>query len=144
MRWEIIISAIIAVVGGVASHQLAAWRDRTNKRREYRVTYLIEVFRSLCEVSRRPPADVLDATDRIDGIVADIQFLGSDEQIEAARELVKEIIEKRSANLEALMIALQEELRKELGRSPSRERIVRLKASNKSGTDKPEQHHDQV
>lgn len=99
------------------SHQLAAWRDRTNKRREYRVGYLIEVFRSLCEVSRRPQSNVLDECGEIDRIVSDIQFLGNDEQIEAAKELVHNVIEKRKADLDPLMKALQ----KNLGDPPMRE-----------------------
>ena len=68
----------MAVAGGIISHQLAAWRSRANKRREYRVGYLIEVFRSLCEVSRRPQSNVMEACDEIDRIVYDIQFLGND------------------------------------------------------------------
>lgn len=136
ISWEIIVSAIIAVAGGVLSHQLASWRDRANKRREYRVGYLIEVFRSLCEVSRRPLPDVLETCDEIDRIVSDIQFLGNDEQIDAAKKLVEDVIEKRSANLDSLMMALRKELRKELARSNYEGSIKRLKASKGTGPKK--------
>ncbi len=133
IKWEIIVSVIIAVAGGVMSHQFAAWRDRANKRREYRVGYVIEVFRSLCEVSRRPQSDILESCDEIDRIVYDIQFLGNDEQIDAAKKLVEDLAEKRSADLSPLVKALRKELRKELGRSDYEGSIKRLKASKKTG-----------
>jgi len=89
------------------------------------------VFRSLCEVSRHPQSDILEACDEIDRIVSDIQFLGNDEQINAAKRLVEDVIEKRNAKLQPLMNSLRKELRKELGRSEYDGRIKRLKASKK-------------
>lgn len=133
MNWEFIISAAMVVVGGILSHQLASWRDRANKRREYSVGYLIEVFCYMRELSHHRQDDVLAAADEFDRIISDIQFLGNEEQIEAAKKLHAEMIAKHSGNLDDLMDALRRELRKELGRPAYQGRILRLKATKKSG-----------
>lgn len=131
INWNLIISAVIAVVGGVLSHQLAAWRDRANRRREYRVAYLIEVFRALRKVSHQVRNDVPKAVDELDKLLSDIQFLGNEEQIKAAMELGEEVKEKHAADLDPLMTALRNELRRELGRSRHKGPIKRLKRSKK-------------
>lgn len=75
---------------------------------------------------------MLAAVDEIDRVISDIQFLGNEEQIEAAKKLHEEVIAKRSADLDALMDALRRELRKELGRSDYQGKIFRIKATKKS------------
>ena len=132
VNWELIIPVGMAVLGGVLSHQLAAWRDRANKRREYRVGYLIEVFRSIRKLSQQPQNDVLAAVEELDRLISDIQFLGNEEQIKAAIKLGEEVSKKRTADLSPLMDALRNELRKELGRSRHQGGITRLKASKKA------------
>jgi len=96
----------------------------------------LRCFRSIRKLSQHPQSDVLSAVDDIDRIISDIQFLGNEEQIEAAKKLHEEVIAKRSADLDALMDVLRRELCKELGRSDYQGKIFRIKATKKSQTEK--------
>lgn len=132
VNWDVIISAGMVVLGGVLSHQLAAWRDRANKRCEYRVGYLIKVFRGLRKLSHKKQENVPLATDELDKLLSDIQFLGNDAQIKAALKLGEQMVKERAADLGPLMTALRNELRRELGMPRTKEPIKRLKTSKKS------------
>jgi len=100
---------------------------------------LIEVFRRLVEVSRDPNLNPTDketsknALEEIDRIIADIQFLGNRQQIEAALKIGREIGERFACNLNPLMNSLRRELRSELGRSKYRDAVAQLTAGSKPG-----------
>lgn len=111
---SILIPALVVIVGWIVSHQLAAWRDRANKRREQRVNYLIGAFRVLSLASHHPR--LFEIASEVKQAVADIQFLGNEEQIKAAQEFATNMIENQSADLDPLLKALRSELRKDLGR----------------------------
>ena len=61
MNWQLLIplliTTVVAVVGWLIAHALAAARDRANKRREMRVAVLIEAYRALIGIGI--PKDIL-------------------------------------------------------------------------------------
>jgi hypothetical protein len=47
MRWDVVASVGVVVIGWTVGHWLNARRDLANKRRELRVQYLIEAWRKI-------------------------------------------------------------------------------------------------
>ncbi|MBI4811690.1 MAG: hypothetical protein HY800_09685 [Ignavibacteriales bacterium] len=88
MNWEVIISAVVIVVGWFIGHRLSSKRDRSNKRRDLRVSYLIEAWRNLENCTNR---NDLDTASILEKAIADINLFGSDRQIELAQQLVIKI-----------------------------------------------------
>jgi len=139
MTWNeslpLLIPAGIALAVCIASHQLAAWRDRVNKRREQRVAFLIESFRSLSRASNHPR--LYEVASDFERAIADIQFLGSLEQIEAAQLVADSMLQNNEASLDPLLFALRSELRKELGREPYAGKIMWVRIEKNRVPHKP-------
>ena len=115
MNWEIIISAFVIVVGWFIGHALSSLRDRSNKRRELRVGYLIEAWRNLADCTGR--SDLARAS-ILEKAIADINLFGSEIQIDLAKKFSDDFVNKRTANLDELLKDLRYELRKELQLDP--------------------------
>lgn len=50
----LLITAGVTILGWFAIHQLTAWRDQANKRREQRIAFLIEAFRRFAKAVHHP------------------------------------------------------------------------------------------
>ena len=131
--YKILIPALIAVIGWIASHQFTAWRDRENKRREFRLNFLIDTFRSLSKASHHPR--LYEIAEEVERAVSDIQYLGTNKQIEAAQKFATKMYEDQSADLDPILNELQKEIRKELGREPYTGKRIWLKISEKKGAE---------
>lgn len=116
MNWELLIpllvTTVIAVIGWLIAHRLAAARDRESKRREERIKYLVEAFRRLATVGNRP--NLSEFADELESAIADIQLFGTPEQIKKVQAFTKEMDEKHKASLNDLVTDLRQDLRKEL------------------------------
>ena len=128
MNWtnytSLIIPSVLLVIGWIITHQLAAWRDLANKRREQRVKYLIESFRTITRVLNRQDS-LSQIGEELERALSDIQFLGNEEQIKAAYSIAGVLGDSsRDVNFAPLIYALRRELRKEMGRSPYEGPIV--------------------
>ncbi|MGH8470638.1 MAG: hypothetical protein ACREVY_17225 [Gammaproteobacteria bacterium] len=53
MEWKIIIPSALIILGWFMVSWLAAKREFTNKRREVRIQYLIEAYRSIASAANR-------------------------------------------------------------------------------------------
>lgn len=115
MNWplflQLLATAAVAFMGAWLAHTFAASRDRKNKRRDQRITFLIEAYRRLEFVANRPS---LTDPKPIESALADIQLFGSLSQIQLARAFVREFANTRSASLDAILEALRKDLRAEL------------------------------
>ncbi len=119
----LIIPAALVVVGWIITHQLSAWRDLANRRRDQRIKYLIESFRVLVRAMNRQDR-LSDMAEELEVALADMQFLGNKEQIDAAYSVAGALGDTaRNVNFAPLIYALRRELRKELGRKPLEEPI---------------------
>jgi hypothetical protein len=125
----LLVTTVVAVLGWFAAHQLAAARDRTNKRRELRVSYLIEAFRALASASNRPSGS---CAHDLESAITDIQLFGSGRQVELAHEFATQIAAKGTGELDKLLQELRRDLREELNleRASSNFTILRIKASD--------------
>lgn len=106
----------LIIFGWVVAHQLTAVRDRNNKRRESRVSYLICAYRNLEAASSREKIGGTDLGRNFESALADIQLLGTEKQAELALNLARGIAEKRpDTSAGPLLCCLRDDLRKELG-----------------------------
>jgi hypothetical protein len=67
--WQLLVTAIVSFSGAWLAHAFAASRDIKNKRRDQRITFLIEAYRRLEFISNRPS---LDDAQPIESAIADI------------------------------------------------------------------------
>jgi len=106
------IASIVVVLGWIVAHLLSKQRDTHNKTREMRIQYLISAYRVLFRVG--VDQSISKNAKECENAIADIQLLGSLEQIELAEQYTKNISETGSADLTALIRVLRKDLRKEL------------------------------
>ena len=120
MDWRLLapllVTSVVTIVGWLAAHQLAAWRDRASKRREQRVEYLVEDFVAL----QRLYITLVFTKWRKKFNLLSLTFIlfGSRDQIVRVESFVKDLSANREASLDDLLDALRNDLRKEL-RLPS-------------------------
>jgi len=124
MSLEPLIPLASAVVGGLVVHLLSGRRDRANKRKEQRVTYLIEAYRRLEECSQQFG---IAAKGKLESAVADIQLFGTPRQVELVQQFASDFAEKGGASLDALLGDLRADLRVELNLESVPENIVHLR-----------------
>lgn len=100
------------LVGWTVEHHLSRKRDLTNKKREMKISYLIEAFRLIESASNRRDFEhkVL-----LEKALADIQLFGSLEQIVLAKELASQFVKSNIFEASKLLTSLRNDLREELG-----------------------------
>ena len=109
-----VVAAVVAVGGWYVAHQLNVARDVANKRRELRIQYLLDAYRRLEKNANRQ----LKSTDEdreFESAIADIQLLGTTEQLNALNGFLEDTKAKDGArNINYLLGALRKDLRSEL------------------------------
>jgi hypothetical protein len=125
-----LISALLALLAGFAGYILGIRRDRLSKRRDLRTQYLLDAYRRLEGASNRQDLSN-DDKKALESASADIQLLGSPEQVRLARLFAQEFAGSRIASLDPLLEALRHELRKELALVPLHERLIFLRIESR-------------
>ncbi len=126
MDKDIIITSAIVILGWIAAHFFAVWRERINKRRDLKITYLIEAYRKLeSSANRNDQSKYRSGTE---SAIADIQLFGSKKQIELSQQFSNEIAQNSCGKLDELLVNLRGDLRKELSlkKIPKKIRYLRL------------------
>jgi hypothetical protein len=146
MNWQLLlpllVTTVVAVSGWYFVHYLQNLRDIRNKRRELRVAYLIEAYRRLESVCHRPPLGPEDSKG-IESAIADIQLLGSPNQVQLAHKFVTEHAANKTADIEGLLSDLRNDLRGELGleKSPYSTEFLRVTWNESSRMNKKSPGH---
>ena len=122
----VLASTLLAVLGWIVAYSTTIRRDRLTKQRDLRTQYLLEVYRRLEGAGNRSKPS-LDEESTLESAVADIQLLGSVEQVQLARTFAFEFTKYRSASLDPLLESLRVELRNELALPPIAETIIHLR-----------------
>jgi hypothetical protein len=125
-----LISALLALLAGFAGYILGIRRDRLSKRRDLRTQYLLDAYRRLEGASNWQDLSN-DDKKALESASADIQLLGSPEQVRLARLFAQEFAGSRIASLDPLLEALRHELRKELALVPLHERLIFLRIESR-------------
>ena len=126
---KIIVTVVLAMFGWVTAHWFTSKRERAAKRREIRVEYLIDAYRFLAtEVSHRSLNE--ERQRKLESIIADIQLFGSAKQVDDAKTLADEIVEKQNFGLDALINDLRDDLREQLGLEPIQGNVKWLRSQD--------------
>jgi hypothetical protein len=115
----------VAIVGGWLGHHLASRRDLANERRKLTVGYLLQAYRLLESASNQKDPD--KSWPQIESAVADIQVLGSGEQVEMARAFALGMQATGTAALDPLIHDLRRSLRAELSLAPVTSNIIYMR-----------------
>lgn len=119
------IASIVVVLGWFVANLLSKKRDSNNKAREMRVEYLISAYRVLFRVG--VDQTISKNAKECENAIADIQLLGTLEQIKLAQEYINNISQHGSADLMGLIKVLRNDLRKELNLEKASETMSFLK-----------------
>jgi hypothetical protein len=110
---QLVFTAVVAFGSGWLGHYFSARRDVTNERRRQRIAFLLDAYRRLEAAANRTvrtPAD-----DRaFESAIADIQLLGTKDQIEATFEFFRQYTSSEGASVLGILQALRADLRTEL------------------------------
>jgi len=122
----VVVSALLSGLGWFVGYLTTVRRDRLSKKRDLRTQYLLDAYRRLeGAANRREPKE--DDEKALESAVADIQLLGSPEQVHLARQFALEFAGAGQASLDQLLEALRLDLRKELALAPLVEGITFLR-----------------
>lgn len=115
MTWplffQLFTTAIVAFLAAWLAHRFAASRDQKNKRRDQRISFLIEAYRRLELVSNRPS---LADSQPIESAIADIQLFGSPNQVRLVQDFVSQFAATGNGSLDAILAEVRKDLRAEL------------------------------
>lgn len=127
---QILVPTAIALIVITLTHFFTSERDRENKRREQRISYLVGVFRALCKANNHPRLHEVAA--EVEQAVADIQLFGTPEQIQLVQQFAIDLGTKQSAELNSLLGSLRDSLRQEIGAARTKGRVVWLRIGRNS------------
>jgi len=129
MDWKIAllltVPALVAIAGWLAGHHFNSKRDIANRRKEQVTKFLLDAYRKM-EKSANPRKPEL-TWDDMESAVADIQLLGSPEQVDLAVDFARQMAAKNIAHPHPLLRSLRESLRSELDLLPVKSEITHLR-----------------
>jgi len=136
----LLVTTVVAVSGLVVGNRLNSERDLHNKRVELRTKYLLDAYRQLeasvdTEVSRQN-------LDTLQSAIADIQLLGSREQVVKLMAWSDQFYGKehlKDVDLQDLLEDLRASLREELGLEPIAQKIRHVRFNLASEVEKTKQ-----
>jgi hypothetical protein len=109
-----VVPAVVAVIGWFAAHQFNVYRDRQNKRRDLRIQFLLDAYRRLESAANRE-AKTEEQLLAFESAVADIQLLGTQEQVAATVQYLQQHASGAGAQIDPVLRLLRSDLRKETG-----------------------------
>jgi hypothetical protein len=120
-------TVIVAMVGWIVVHRLNAERDLKNNRLALRTQYLLDIYRKLERSCGK--AVTREMADEIEIALADLQLLGSADQVRMALQYIAAhgSRELSGINVGPIMEAIRSSLRKELGLEPVAEPVSHLR-----------------
>jgi hypothetical protein len=118
----VILAPLVAVIGWFVAHQFNVYRDRRNKRQDMIVQYLVEAYRRLESAANREKTE--EQAFAFESAIADIQLLGSTEQISATIRFLHAHASSSGAVVGEVLCLLRNDLRRELGLSPAKNNPV--------------------
>jgi len=110
---QLIVTFVVAVLGWWTGHYLTARRDLINDRRMLQITYLLEAYRRLESAANRPKKTP-DQTYAFESAIADIQLLGTPQQVEATIKYAKQHASGGGAQIDDVLTILRRDLRREI------------------------------
>jgi hypothetical protein len=121
-----LLRGVLGLIGGIVSRMLGARRENDNRRREMRVSALIDAWRAIERAAVRLGPDELRG---LEHALAEVQLFGTPSQVEQAAEVARAMSDRddEAARLENLLEALRGDLREEMRLGRAEGRIVYLR-----------------
>lgn len=120
--WESMLPVIAGTLAIIASwpivHYFNLRREIAAEKRKLRVTYLLEAYRRLEDAGNRPLQKGGRHSHDIETAIADIQLLGTPEQVKLAQAFAIEFAESRTGSFDPILQSLRRSLRSELELEP--------------------------
>ena len=138
MEFTLLITTIIGISGWYAIHFFNVKRDQASRKEETRLRYLLEAYRSLA-IGLQWRTYNENYAISFDQALADVQLLGSHEQISKLHEFLDSIESTGNGDLDPLMETLRSELRNTLQLTPQSKNLrwhrtnVTKKVASKNG-----------
>lgn len=127
---QLFVTFMVAALGWWVAHSLSARRDLANERRKMRIGYLLEAYRRLEGTAN--PSDPKSKRSQLESAIADIQLLGSPQQVKMAADFSKSISIHGEAPLDELLFNLRSSLRSELQLESVDAKITFLRFSDRT------------
>lgn len=129
MDWKIALSltlpALVAIAGWLVGHHFNSKRDVANRRKEQVTKFLLDAYRKMEKsASARKPELTWD---EMESAIADIQLLGSPEQVDLAVAFARQMAAENTAYPQPLLRSLRKSLRSELNLQPLDSEITHLR-----------------
>lgn len=108
-----VFTLLITIVGWYVLHKSGQKRDLKNKRKDLRITYLIEAWKKLEYAANRNINEV-EFVEHVEKPIALIQLFGSARQISLAKKIADDMAKTRKASFDDILENLRNDLREEL------------------------------
>ncbi len=118
---------IKAKIESSVKHSYDKSLDALRKQRDIRISYLVNAFRVLSKRANINNGDHKELAIEIESILADIQLLGTQKQIDAAKMFAVAESRKELIEMDDLLNTFRDELRQELSLPPINGRIWNLR-----------------
>lgn len=119
--WNLLIPALVVVIGWGVVDLLSKARDVRNKKREIISIYLIEAYRNIEDGCGRDESFTNARKRKMEKAIADIQLFGSKSEVEAAKKFTDNMNSNQSGDPRDVLILLRTNLRRELKLEPASE-----------------------
>jgi len=114
----LIITSVITISGWGFISYLNSERDKENKLREIKLTYLIDAYKKLAYSSQRT-TNMQHFQFDMESAISDIQLFGSDEQIQKVNVALDQLKkDNRGLRVDEILTDLRNSLRQEINLSP--------------------------
>jgi len=128
MNWtlfcQLLVTALVSFGGAWVAHIFAGNRDRLNKRRDQRITFLIEAYRRIEFISNRP--EIADP-EPMESAFADLQLFGSAHQVSLTQKFISDFASTKTGSGNELLRELRKDLRAELDLEPVPDKLLFLR-----------------
>ena len=134
-----VVAAAVVVAGWQRTHGLSAERDRANKRRDLRLSMMLEAYRVLASLTSRDLAK--EDLPVVAAAFENVQLLGTPAQVAQAKEVMMALAAVFAgggglANIDRLLGELRQAIRSDLGLEEVDNSLMHLKIGPRS-TDAP-------
>lgn len=132
ITFQLVIGTVVVMVGWWVVHAFNSRRDRSNKKRELLISYLIEAYRRLEHAAFAKEPE--NHKENVESAIADIQLFGSVRQVRLAQDFANKMAADGTAGLDHLLEELRVDLRKELNLEDAGKQLIifRLQSLNVS------------
>lgn len=123
----LLVTAAVAVIGWFVGHHFSSKRDRENKQRDIRISYLIQAYRDLDMAASRPSNS--EQFKKLEAAFHDIQLFGTDSQLSELHAATERWKSAGGTDLNRLLCDLRDDLRKELNLEKTNAPLVFFRAA---------------